>query len=131
MCNQRTCVTCGLSKDLTAENFYPSKYHEGGYNTQCRKCNIARVLEQEKILREQATGFNPNSNEEQKRKAQAAEFYRKREIDERLKQGTHRCGSCGLDLSLDSFDRNKDSYSGLQSICKQCKRSSKEDKAKG
>lgn len=121
MCNQRTCRTCGEAKDLNAENFYPSKYHEHGYNTQCRKCNIAKTLAQEKALREANPKFDPNSDTEKERLAEAKEFYRKRAIDDLLKKGLHHCSKCGLDLPVEAFAKNKDAYSKLQSICRSCK----------
>lgn len=127
---QRTCNTCGETKDLNKDNFYPSRYHEGFFNTQCRKCNVAQTLAQEKALRESNPGFDPNSKEEKKRKAEARQFYRKRAIDDLLKQGLHHCKKCGLNLPVGDFNAKQDSYSGLQPVCKQCKRSSKEDKAK-
>lgn len=119
--NQRTCHTCGETKDLNAENFYPSKYHEHGYNTQCRKCNIAKTLAKEKERRESSPYFKADSEAEKERIAEAKEFYRKRAIDDLLKKGLHHCKKCGLDLPVGVFAKNKDAYSKLQSICRSCK----------
>lgn len=125
MCNQRTCRTCGETKDLTPEFFYPSKKHSGGYNDQCRKCNIAQTLAQEKELRESNPGFNPHSESEKKRKAEAREFYRKRAIDDLLKKGLHHCSKCEQDLPVSEFAARSAAYSGLQSMCRSCKKESR------
>lgn len=130
--NQRTCVTCGLTKDLTSEFFYPSCKHEGGFNTQCRKCNIAKTIAQEKALREANPDFNPNSKTEKRRQATAREFARKREIDEMLYLGLAYCSACKSWLPVEDFHNDARSYTGLASVCKACKkqRSLKKDKAK-
>lgn len=124
MCEQRTCNTCGLTKDLTSEFFYPSKKHEGGFNTQCRKCNIAKVHAQEKARREANPKFDPNSGSEAKRLATAKEFERKREIDNMLLLGLHRCSACNSVLNIEEFYENEQTYSGLTSRCKSCTKES-------
>jgi hypothetical protein len=124
MCEQRTCVTCGLTKDLTSEFFYPSKKHEGGFNTQCRKCNIAKVHAQEKARREANPKFDPNSGSEAKRLATAKEFERKREIDNLLLMGLHYCKACDSTLPVGDFYVKDGTYSGLSHRCKACTKES-------
>lgn len=120
MCEQRTCNTCGLTKDLTPEFFYQSKKHEGGFNTQCRKCNIAKTIAQEKARREAFPQFDAESATEKRRQATAREFARKREIDEMLLMGLSWCKSCQSWLPVGEFHNRTNSYSGLQPICKTC-----------
>ena len=124
MCDQRTCNTCGLTKDLTPEFFYPSKKHEGGYNTQCRKCNIAKTIAQEKERREANPKFDPNSGSEAKRLATAKEFERKREIDNLLLVGLHHCAACDSILPVNEFYEKTKTYSGLSPRCKSCTKES-------
>lgn len=133
--NQRTCNTCHTTKDLSPEFFYPSKKHEGGFNTQCRTCNIAKTIEQERVRRESNPYFDPNSKAEVERLATAREFYRKKGIDDLLEQGLKKCGACGSVLPLKAFNRDSTSYSKYASYCKSCNKkqnnpsSLQEDKA--
>jgi hypothetical protein len=122
MCLTRQCNTCHETKSLDANNFYPSKLHEGGYNTQCIKCNVAKVHKREKYIRESLPGFDPNSESEKARKATAREYYRKKAITDLLKQGLHHCSSCRKELPVGDFAKDKKAFSGLQSVCRACKK---------
>ena len=120
MCEQRTCNTCGLTKDLTSEFFYPSKKHEGGFNTQCRACNIAKTIAEEKARREAFPQFDPNSGTEKRRLATARAFERKREVDEMLLMGLNWCTACKSWLPVGEFHNNSKRYTGLANVCKSC-----------
>lgn len=124
MCNhdQRTCNTCGKTKELNSENFYRSKYHEGGYNTQCIECNVTKTLEHERKLRESNPAFDPNSVHERERIATAKEYYRKKDIDDLKKKGLHKCSKCKQVLPVSDFSKDTLSYSGYASYCNSCKK---------
>lgn len=124
MCDQRTCNTCGLTKDLTSQFFYPSKKHEGGFNTQCRACNIAKTIAEEKARREANPKFDPDSKTEAKRQATAKEFERKREIDNLLLMDLHYCKACDSILPVGDFYVKQGTYSGLSNRCKCCTKES-------
>jgi hypothetical protein len=119
---ERACRTCGESKPLNGEYFYRSKYHEGGYNTECIECNVSKTLEIERKLRESNPSYDPNSTHEQERIATAKEYYRKKAITDLLKKGQHSCSRCKQVLPVSDFNKDSSSYSGYASYCNHCKK---------
>lgn len=124
MCkDSRVCRTCGESKELNSKNFYPSKYHEGGYNTQCIDCNVAKTIAAEKEYERKNKMWKGLESREAERKEKEAKRAQMRNgVYNALRQGHKTCSCCGQDKELSEFYVDKRHFSGYSSYCKECKK---------
>ena len=125
MSTEKKCSCCGESKVLSKDYFYPSKYKPDGFADKCKACEIseAKVVSKPYV--------NINSEKAKAREEKRLAYNKKMNaIYTALKNGHKECSKCLQTKSLFDFNVDRKMATGYSSWCKDCKRSSKEDKAK-
>ena len=121
---EKKCYCCGESKVLSKDNFYPSKYKHDGFADKCKVCEIKDYKVVSKPwVDHHLVGLVKKKNQQEARD-------KRKVVETTLKQGHKVCTKCTQTKSLFDFNIDKKMAIGYSSWCKECKRSSKEDKAK-
>lgn len=124
MSTEKKCSCCGESKVLSKDYFYPSKYRVDGFADRCKVCEI----KESKVVSIPWVDQHLVGLAKKKKQQEARD--RRKKVEDTLKLGHKVCTKCSQTKSLFDFHIDKKMATGYSSWCKDCKRSSKGDKAK-
>lgn len=117
----KVCPTCNQTKEVNSDNFIRSKMHDAdGFSSECRSCHVQKFLKEEHALYGTSPNYNRLSKTTKRKQASRSKSLKQLAIDKLLHQGLKECSHCHEVKSVSEFGLNENTYSGLNSRCKQC-----------